>query len=534
MVPHFTVAQANQDFKLIFINPGGVADGQVIYQGRFINPTTVSGRSLLPKGPNGQLIWIDEQVSVQDVDHLLFTTQGTTVYRVEPISPDDPPCDSEAGQAVTGDYAYLRGQAAFSKQGNAVKAACWFRVGAAKGDVSSQRVLDSMKQSGEAPPGQAMTGGPLVANASFESPSVGGCPNFQSPVVGGVWQFVAGGITAAGCRANFITPPMPSGAGAQVGFLQSSGNRTSISQTVSGFQPRHAYQLTFYAAGRKYGADCARACPELSFSVFAGPNNILDVDSPPVDVFELFTTLPFAASGSETISFAGAAKNGVDQTSFVDMVKVEDLGACEANNSRGVAGDDAYFRGAAFYQVKDYATAICWLTASAAGGNANAEGLLAFAYYSGTGIKRDYNQAFAWAQKAGDQGNRIGAECLWLLYRTIAKNPAQAESWHQKALAAARMEDAATQIGLEERNNRTSAILTGHMNDGRQLRSQQYQGGQNIVAEGMLLLMLGAIASDDSANIGLSLAGELADEYARLNLWCAAGSPAACQALHRP
>jgi len=318
MVAHFTVQQTGDNFQLILINPGGAADGQVIHQGRFVNSNTVNGRSLLPEGPGGSLIWVNEQVIVQDADHLVFTHKNTMVYRVSPISPDDPPCNSEAGQAVTGDYAYQRGQTAIGQQGNSVKAACWFRVGAAKGDVSSRRVLDSMKDANEAPPDKVTEGGPVIADPSFESPSVGGCPHFQS-APNAAWQFVGGGITAAGCGTNFITPRIPPGAGGQVGFLQSEGSRTSIGQNVNGFQPGHAYAVSFYAAGRKYGVDCARACTELSFSVFAGSKNILDVDSPPVDVFELLTTRPFAASGSQTISFAGIGRSGADQAAFVDL-----------------------------------------------------------------------------------------------------------------------------------------------------------------------------------------------------------------------
>ncbi len=83
-VPHFTLQQTPDGIKLFYLNPGGVADGMVIYEGHFTGPNILAGKSLLPKGANGQLIWIDEQVKLEDADHLLFTGQGTTVYRVPP------------------------------------------------------------------------------------------------------------------------------------------------------------------------------------------------------------------------------------------------------------------------------------------------------------------------------------------------------------------------------------------------------------------------------------------------------------------
>lgn len=506
MVAHFIVQKTADDFKLILINPGGVADGQVIHQGRFINPTTVDGKSLLPEGPGGALIWINEQVIVQDADHLVFTHKNTMVYRVSPISPDDPPCSSEAGQEVTGDYAYLRGQAAISQQGNSGTAECWFRRGASKGDVSSQRVLDSMSQASQAPPEQAMRSGPAVANASFEEPDIGPCPNLRGLFgYSDGWTFTRAGITAAGCRIKYVSPqPLP-GAGHQMAWIQSAGEFSEISQTIRGFLPGHTYAVTFLSAGRPYAPDCARPCTELSFSVYAGETNILDVDSPPTERFQRYETNSFAASGSEIIRFRGTAPPGNEQSTYIDMVAIEDQGICSADTSSSVGADKAFFRGNALFRAKDYVAANCWFSASAAKGNANAEGLLAFAYYRGTeGVRQNYAQAFSWAQKSALQNNYIGSECLYLLYSNgwgVPKDPDKANEWHQRALLKKQLEDAQIQRDLAQREALNAKINAQQIRSGEQFRAAQIQGNQDAVAAGLFGFVLGAMAADSPIGI---------------------------------
>jgi uncharacterized protein (TIGR03437 family) len=178
---------------------------------------------------------------------------------------------------------------------------------------------------------------PLVANPTFETPSVGGCPKYQYQPSGATWTFVgSAGITAAGCSgAGFNAPPTPPGGGSQVGFIQSGGalgglvptgtGPGTLSQTVSGFVAGHTYEITFYAAGRPAGAGCGDNCTELNFSVFVGPTDVLDVTNPPTSAFQQYKTDAFTATGSATISFSGSAPAGSDKTSFIDLVSILDL-----------------------------------------------------------------------------------------------------------------------------------------------------------------------------------------------------------------
>jgi len=67
----------------------------------------------------------------------------------------------------------------------------------------------------------------------------------------------------------------------------------------------------------------------LDFSVLVGGADILDVKSPLTTSFQQYTTSPFTATGSVTISFTGTASAGTDETSFIDLVAIQDLGASQ-------------------------------------------------------------------------------------------------------------------------------------------------------------------------------------------------------------
>ena len=177
---------------------------------------------------------------------------------------------------------------------------------------------------------------PTFADASFETPSVGGCSNFQYAPAGTAWTFTASaGVTATGCPHLFSAPTSPTGGGTQAAFIQAGSNSqipnspatASISQIVDGFVAGHAYTITFFAAGRLHFG-CSDNCGELNLSVFVGETDVLDVINPPTNIFQSYTTTSFMATGSVLITFSGTTSQE-DQTSFIDLLSIQDLGPAQ-------------------------------------------------------------------------------------------------------------------------------------------------------------------------------------------------------------
>lgn len=163
---------------------------------------------------------------------------------------------------------------------------------------------------------------PEFADPSFETPSIGACPNLEYAPGGTPWTFNSAGITTGGCNARFNAPALPPGGGTQAAFIQ--GNGSSISQTVDGFESGQSYQIIFYAAGRPTSAGCDDNCTEINFSVSVGSIDVLDVTAPPTGAFQRYTTKPFTAVGAVTITFTGIVGEGQtqDAASFIDLLMI--------------------------------------------------------------------------------------------------------------------------------------------------------------------------------------------------------------------
>jgi hypothetical protein len=153
--------------------------------------------------------------------------------------------------------------------------------------------------------------GPSFANASFETPSVGGGFTYSS--TGASWTFTNNaGITgtggAYGCPAAVN--------GSQVGLLQGTpaAGFGSMSQSVS--FTSGTYTISFYAAQR-YGNQVQPIQVTVDSTVVgtytpaSGGN------------FAQITTAPFTvAAGSHTVTFA-ATVDSSDLTTFVDVMSIE-------------------------------------------------------------------------------------------------------------------------------------------------------------------------------------------------------------------
>jgi uncharacterized protein (TIGR03437 family) len=190
-------------------------------------------------------------------------------------------------------------------------------------------------------------------NGAFGTPSIGSCPTYQINPPGTSWTFTSGGITTGGCSQLYDAPQLPAGA-SQAAFIQAGaipgsnnvpGNTTTtLSQSVSGFTGDN-YVITFYAAGRPQSGGCIDNCGELNFSVLVGNTDVLDVTNPPTYSFMQYTTNPFTATGTVTISFTGSSPAGDDETSFITDVAI---GLASSTASPTILQSGGLLNGASF------------------------------------------------------------------------------------------------------------------------------------------------------------------------------------------
>ncbi|MCE0522099.1 MAG: family 16 glycosylhydrolase [Methylacidiphilales bacterium] len=150
-------------------------------------------------------------------------------------------------------------------------------------------------------------GSATFANASFETPSVGGGYTYSS--TGTSWTFTNNaGITGAGGAYGAPTPPN----GTQTGLLQGVGGTLgSMSQSVS--FPAGTYTISFYGAQR-----FSQVQP-IQVSV---DSTVIGSYTPASNGFAQITTAAFTvAAGNHTVTFA-ATSNSSDKTSFIDEVSI--------------------------------------------------------------------------------------------------------------------------------------------------------------------------------------------------------------------
>ena len=155
-----------------------------------------------------------------------------------------------------------------------------------------------------------------VPNAGFEMPVVG-AGAFQYAPAGGSWTFVAG-ISGNGSGFTSGNPAAPEGV--QVAYLRRA-RRSSISQTLSGFETGVSYTATFKAAQRgnfnQGGQD---------FDVYLD-STLLATFRPASSSYNTLSTPAFTTSaGSHTLTFQGRDSSGGDNTALIDAVRVAAAG----------------------------------------------------------------------------------------------------------------------------------------------------------------------------------------------------------------
>ena len=107
--------------------------------------------------------------------------------------------------------------------------------------------------------------------------------------------------------------------------------------------------------------------------------------------------------------------------------------------------------------VQDYQQAFAWYQKAANQGFAGAQSNLGMMYYTGQGVAQNHQQAVAWWQKAANQGDIEAQYNLGNIY-IIAQDHQKAIAWWQKVLAQPDTPDnaeakAAARAGLEALKN---------------------------------------------------------------------------------
>jgi hypothetical protein len=158
--------------------------------------------------------------------------------------------------------------------------------------------------------------GPVVSDAGFETPGVGGDPygpGYQYNPSGSAWTFSGtSGISANNSGFTAGNPNAPEGR--QVAFLQETG---SISQAVN-FSVAGTYDLSFWAAQRGNGNASSQ-----TFDVEID-GRVVGSFTPSGTSYKVYTTSVFTVTaGVHTISFVGVDPNGGDNTAFLDAVSIQ-------------------------------------------------------------------------------------------------------------------------------------------------------------------------------------------------------------------
>ncbi|MDR1120258.1 MAG: SEL1-like repeat protein [Dysgonamonadaceae bacterium] len=127
---------------------------------------------------------------------------------------------------------------------------------------------------------------------------------------------------------------------------------------------------------------------------------------------------------------AFALSNAIFAQTLEELETKAKQGNAEAQHTLGVR----YFQGDGV--KKDYEKAVSWYEKAANQGYASAQLSLAQCYGMGRGVNKDHYQAFYWLKKAAEQGNKIAQNSVGYFYENgqgVTQDYNQAEVWYQKA-----------------------------------------------------------------------------------------------------
>ncbi len=162
-----------------------------------------------------------------------------------------------------------------------------------------------------------------------------------------------------------------------------------------------------------------------------------------------------------------------------------------------------FAEGVQAYREHHYALALKEIAPLARAGNADAQQLLGLMYYTGSGVQRDYKQAFEWHYKAALQGVPAAEYVIGAMYytgNTVPQDQKLAVTWFRKA-AEHGQADAQYALGLMYRYHVAGvpespviaymlwnlAAANGHRNAGeqrdelaRRMNGQQIEEAQSL------------------------------------------------------
>lgn len=108
---------------------------------------------------------------------------------------------------------------------------------------------------------------------------------------------------------------------------------------------------------------------------------------------------------------------------------------CSIANETKIGAQWAYMRAKVAQNVKDDASALCWLYVASVQGDARAQFYLAYFLHDGLGTKRDPLAAFHWTLQSAEHGSDYGAYALAFMYRRgdgTGADPEKAQYWDNR------------------------------------------------------------------------------------------------------
>ena len=137
----------------------------------------------------------------------------------------------------------------------------------------------------------------------------------------------------------------------------------------------------------------------------------------------------------------GNHKIKITKQGYKDIVETHNFSSGSKNLSfnlseKDITPSEAYSKGVAAYNKKDYPEAVKWYRKAAEQGQVNAQHNLGWCYYNGKGVSQSYYEAVKWYRKAAEQGH-ADAQCnLGLCYENgygVSQSWSEAVKWYRKA-----------------------------------------------------------------------------------------------------
>ena len=137
----------------------------------------------------------------------------------------------------------------------------------------------------------------------------------------------------------------------------------------------------------------------------------------------------------------GSHKIKITKQGYKDIVETHNFSSGSKNLSfnlseKDITPSEAYSKGVAAYNKKDYPEAVKWYRKAAEQGHARAQCDLGFCYDRGYGVSQSWSEAVKWYRKAAEQGQVNAQHNLgWCYYngKGVSQSYYEAVKWYRKA-----------------------------------------------------------------------------------------------------